>query len=110
MRSSSSGTTSFCMKPISTAVSETRLIFPGQLAKSFTSALVGIAIGEGLIKSVDDPIVNYLPELKGRGFNPITIRNLLMMQSGIRYRIADFPWDEDSLAYYLFSCRREHDS
>ena len=54
--------------------------------------LVGsIAIGEGLIRSVDDPIVNYLPELKGRGFDPITIRNLLIMQSGIRYRISQFP-------------------
>ena len=57
------------------------------VAKSFTSALVGIAIDEGFIKSVDDPIINYLPELKDRGFDTITIRNLLTMGSGIRYRI-----------------------
>ena len=71
--------------------------------------LVGsIAIGEGLIRSVDDPIVNYLPELKGRGFDPITIRNLLMMQSGIRYRISQFPWDQDAIAYFypnLSNCK-----
>src|SRR5208283_4796108 len=57
------------------------------VAKSFTSALVGIAIDEGFIKSVDDPIISYLPELKDRGFDAITIRNLLTMGSGIRYRI-----------------------
>jgi Beta-lactamase len=34
------------------------------LSKSVTSALVGIAISEGYIKSLDDPITNYLPELK----------------------------------------------
>ncbi len=55
------------------------------VAKSFTSALVGIAIDEGFIKSVDDPIIKYLPELKDRGFDAITIRNLLTMGSGIRY-------------------------
>src|ERR1700758_1750327 len=62
------------------------------VAKSFTSALVGIAIDEGFIKSVDDPIINYLPELKDRGYDAITIRNLLTMGSGIRYRIAELPW------------------
>jgi hypothetical protein len=44
------------------------------MAKSFTSALVGIAIGEGSIKSINDPIVNYLLELKGRGFGPNPFR------------------------------------
>ncbi len=38
------------------------------IAKSFTSALVGIAIDEGYIASVDDLIIKYLPELGGRGF------------------------------------------
>src|SRR5208282_5124796 len=70
------------------------------VAKSFTSALVGIAIDEGFIKSVDDPIINYLPELKDRGFDAITIRNLLTMGSGIRYRISPLPWDEDALYYF----------
>jgi CubicO group peptidase (beta-lactamase class C family) len=70
------------------------------LAKSFTSALVGIAIADGFIKSVDDPITNYLPELKGQGFESITIKNLLTMGSGIRYRLHDFPWDEEAIAYF----------
>jgi CubicO group peptidase (beta-lactamase class C family) len=70
------------------------------LAKSFTSALVGIALAEGFIKSVDDPITNYLPELNGRGFESITIKNLLTMGSGIRYRLHDLPWQEEAVAYF----------
>ena len=57
------------------------------IAKSFTSALIGIAISEGYIRSVNDPITDYLPELTKRdpAFANITIRNLLMMSSGIKY-------------------------
>lgn len=55
------------------------------MAKSFTSALVGIAIGEGYIGGVDDRVVTYLPELRGRGLDDLTIRHLLTMSSGIRY-------------------------
>jgi CubicO group peptidase (beta-lactamase class C family) len=76
------------------------------LAKSFTSALVGMAISEGYIKSLDDPITNYLPELKDRGFDAITIRNLLTMGSGIQYRIGFFPWDEFVLAGYYPNLRQ----
>jgi len=54
-------------------------------AKSFTSALVGIAIDEGYIGSVDDPMIAYIPELKGKGFDDLTIRHLLTMSSGIQY-------------------------
>lgn len=54
-------------------------------AKSVTSALIGIAIDEGRIKSVDDPIIDYLPELKGKGLDTVTIRHLLLMSSGIKY-------------------------
>ncbi len=76
------------------------------LSKSVTSALVGIAIADGYIKSLDDPITNYLPELKDRGFDAITIRNLLTMGSGIRYRISFFPWDEFVLAGYYPNLRQ----
>ncbi len=57
-------------------------------AKSITSALIGIAIQEGYIKSVDDPIPTYLPELARRDprFNKITIRDLLLMSSGLEYQ------------------------
>lgn len=69
------------------------------VAKSFVSVLVGIAIGEGLIKGVRDPITDYLPELKRRGFESITIRDLLTMGSGIRFRWGQMPWDELQVIY-----------
>ena len=57
------------------------------VAKSFVSTLVGIAIDEGLIGSVDDRITKYVPELARRDprFRQITLRHLLTMSSGIRY-------------------------
>jgi CubicO group peptidase (beta-lactamase class C family) len=69
------------------------------MAKSFASALVGIAIDEGYIKSVNEPITNYIPELlkKDERFESITIRNLLTMSSGIKYEEGgDLPWSEDA--------------
>lgn len=73
------------------------------VAKSFVSALVGIAIAEGTIGSVDDPITRYLPELRERdpGFDRITIRHLLSMSSGLRYDEGGLPWRaDDTLTYY----------
>jgi len=55
------------------------------MAKSFTSALIGCAISDGLIKSVDEPAINYLPEWKGRNLDGVTIRHILQMTSGIRF-------------------------
>jgi CubicO group peptidase (beta-lactamase class C family) len=72
------------------------------VAKSFDSALVGIAIQEGYIKSVDDPITDYIPELAERDprFKDIHIRHLLMMTSGLRYN-TDRPisFGDDNLTY-----------
>ena len=58
------------------------------VAKSFTSALIGIAIEEGHIHSIDDSITSYLPELAARDprFSEITIRHLLLMASGLDYQ------------------------
>ncbi len=75
------------------------------MAKSFTSALIGIAISEGYIQSVNDPITDYLPELADRDprFSKITIRNLLMMSSGLEYkgnRIFGLNGDDALTTYY----------
>jgi CubicO group peptidase (beta-lactamase class C family) len=56
------------------------------MAKSVTSMLIGIAIDEGLIKSIDDPLIKYVPELKGRGFDNLTIRDMLVMDTGIAFQ------------------------
>ena len=53
--------------------------------KSFVSTLVGIALGEGKIKSLDDPIITYLPELKRSAYETATIKQVLQMASGTSY-------------------------
>ncbi|MFK7897312.1 MAG: serine hydrolase domain-containing protein [Myxococcota bacterium] len=55
------------------------------VAKSFTSALIGIALGEGKIESLSDPIRKYLPELTSKTFDGVTIRHVLQMSSGVRF-------------------------
>lgn len=55
------------------------------VAKSFLSALIGIAIDEGLIDSIDDPTTKYLPEFKGTGYDGVKIKNLLQMSSGVAF-------------------------
>ncbi len=56
------------------------------VSKSFTSVLIGAAIAEGKIKSVDDPVVKYLPWLKdSSGYRDTTIKNLLEMASGVQF-------------------------
>jgi CubicO group peptidase (beta-lactamase class C family) len=72
-------------------------------AKSFVSALVGIAIEEGYIGSIDDPITKYIPELKGQGMDRVTIRNLLTMSSGLKYSgegSGGGPFGDDAKTYY----------
>ena len=76
--------------------------------KSFNSALVGIAISEGLIASAEDPITTYLPELLDRDprFADITIRHLLTMSSGLRYtEDRKFLPEDDNLTYMFDDLR-----
>jgi CubicO group peptidase (beta-lactamase class C family) len=76
------------------------------ITKSFTSALIGIAIKDGFIADANDPITKYLPELKGRGFEKITINNLLQMHSGIRFKEGFSPWKE-MVRSYLYPRSRD---
>lgn len=55
------------------------------MAKSYVSALVGICLEEGEIKSLEDPITDYLNLFENPGFENITIQHLLDMQSGIEF-------------------------
>lgn len=68
------------------------LVTSFSVAKSFVSTLIGLAIEEGYISSVDDPVTRYLPELGRRDprFERITIRHLLTMSSGLDYQ--DMRW------------------
>jgi CubicO group peptidase (beta-lactamase class C family) len=77
------------------------------IAKSFASALVGIAIHEKLINSLDDPISNYIPEASAPFWQAISIRHLISMSSGLKYRSGRFlPWDDEPLTYYSPNLRQ----
>lgn len=58
------------------------------VAKSLTSTLVGAAIQDGAIESLEDPVSRYIPDLAGSVYDDVTIRQLLTMSSGVR-------WNED---------------
>jgi CubicO group peptidase (beta-lactamase class C family) len=58
------------------------------VVKSFVSALVGIAVGEGAIASVEDPVTKYAPELAGSAYDGVRLKDVLQMSSGAR-------WNED---------------
>ena len=72
------------------------------VAKSFDTTLIGMAVQDGSIKSVDEPITDYIPELAARDerFRAITIRHLLLMASGLRFDAERFgSLGDDSLTY-----------
>ncbi|MBC7898310.1 MAG: serine hydrolase [Cytophagaceae bacterium] len=58
------------------------------VAKSITGTLVGAALRDGYIKSVDDLVTRYIPGLRGSAYDSVTVRQLLTMTSGVR-------WNED---------------
>lgn len=53
------------------------------MAKSFTSALIGIAIEDGLIPGVDEPMTTWFPEWEGAEREAITLRDVLQMSTGL---------------------------
>jgi CubicO group peptidase (beta-lactamase class C family) len=55
------------------------------MGKSFVSMLIGAAIDDGYIHSVNDPVTGYIPELAKGGFSDVTIEDLLQMRSGSNY-------------------------
>ena len=74
------------------------------VAKSVLSTLIGVAIDEGVIDSLDGPVTTYLPELAERDarFERITLRHLVTMSSGLRYveQSLPLPWGDDISTYY----------
>jgi CubicO group peptidase (beta-lactamase class C family) len=78
------------------------------VAKAFVSALIGIAISESSIKSVHQPITDFIPELKKNpGFEKITIEDLLNMRSGIRFNEGySSPFADMAKYYYGLNLRK----
>lgn len=58
------------------------------VAKSFTSTLVGAALKDGFIQSLDDKVSRYIPDLQGSAYDDVSVRQLLTMTSGVK-------WNED---------------
>jgi CubicO group peptidase (beta-lactamase class C family) len=58
------------------------------IAKSITSTLAGVAMKEGDIRSLDDPVTQYIKGLRGSAYDEVTVRQLLTMTSGVK-------WNED---------------
>ncbi len=78
------------------------------MAKSVTSILIGCAIDDGLIKSVEEPIINYIPELKKNGFEKVTIKHLLQMTSALKFSESYInPFGQAASFYYGRNLKRE---
>ncbi len=58
------------------------------VAKSLTSTLVGAALRDGYIRSMDDKVSDYIPAMKGSSYDDVSVRQLLSMTSGVQ-------WNED---------------
>lgn len=71
--------------------------------KSVVSALVGIAISEGKIKSIEDEVTEYVPTLQNSGYNGVKIKHVLQMTSGISFNedYANTFSDINCMAYAL---------
>ena len=55
------------------------------VTKSFTSTLIGAAIKDGFINSIEDRVETYLPRLKGSAYGAVSIKNILQMSSGVAW-------------------------
>lgn len=88
--------------------SSNSLVSSFSMVKPFVSTLIGIAIDEGKIKSENDFIVNYLPEFKNKkGWEKITIKNLLQHTSGIRFTDKELNPLSDNAEFYWGDNLRE---
>lgn len=89
------------------------------LTKSFVSALVGIAVAEGKIESVRDPVTQYVPELKGSAYDGVSLKDVLQMSSGASWNEDYSDWNSDinrfarafamgsSLDHFITTLKRE---
>jgi CubicO group peptidase (beta-lactamase class C family) len=70
------------------------------MAKSITSILIGCAISDGLIGSVDDKVTQYIPELSRQGFDSVSIDHILQMTSGLKFEENYYSPFSEAAAYY----------
>jgi CubicO group peptidase (beta-lactamase class C family) len=81
--------------------------FSFSMAKSFLSILIGCAIDDRYIQSVDQRVTDFVPELAENGFGHVTIKHLLQMTSGMDYVESDNPFGIHPRFYYTTNLNRE---
>jgi CubicO group peptidase (beta-lactamase class C family) len=69
------------------------------VAKSFTSSLVGAALKDGAIKSLEDKVSTYIPDMRGSAYDDVTVRQLLTMTSGVQW-IEDYADPKSDVALF----------
>ena len=74
------------------------------VAKSVTSVLLGIALQQGDIRSMDDRLGHYIPELRGSAYADVTVEQLLTMTSGVRWNEDYDDAKSDVAQMYLGAC------
>jgi CubicO group peptidase (beta-lactamase class C family) len=75
------------------------------VTKSVASALVGIAVSDGAIESVDAPIGRWLQDLQDPRARELSVAHLLEMRSGIRFTEGMLPWNDEPRTYYAMDLR-----
>ena len=82
--------------------------------KSVVSTLIGAAVKDGFIKSLDDPVDRYVPEMTGTAYEGVTLRNLLRMSSGVKWNEnyldpkSDIDTDVACMASRVANCTLNH--
>jgi len=73
------------------------------MSKSVVSALIGIAIQEGKIKSIEETVTDYLPDFAGTGYDKVRIKDVLQMSSGVGFNedYGDFNSDINVMGRYF---------
>ncbi|MEI8094632.1 MAG: serine hydrolase [Spirochaetales bacterium] len=82
---------------------ETSRAIAWSVSKSLLSALFGIAVGQGKITSLDDPVAQYVPELRDSGYGLVRLKDVLQMSSGITFNedYGDFNSDINAMGRYF---------
>jgi CubicO group peptidase (beta-lactamase class C family) len=70
------------------------------ISKSVTSLLVGAAVRDGVLKGLEQPVTDLVPELAPAGFDAVTLGHLLQMTSGLDYAESDNPFGTHPALYY----------
>ena len=85
-------------------ISDSTLWQSMSIAKSVLSTLVGIALKEGEISSLDEPIETYVPEVVGSAYEGVTIRNMMRMASGVTWVEDEYEDPATDANYILSTC------